>query len=38
MNETGAEKLLGRGDMLFVTPGLSHPLRIHGAPCGFRRD
>lgn len=31
MNETGAEKLLGRGDMLFVTPGLSVPLRIHGA-------
>ena len=31
MNETGAEKLLGRGDMLFVTPGLSHPIRIHGA-------
>jgi S-DNA-T family DNA segregation ATPase FtsK/SpoIIIE len=31
MNEIGAEKLLGRGDMLFVTPGLSHPLRVHGA-------
>jgi DNA segregation ATPase FtsK/SpoIIIE, S-DNA-T family len=31
MNETGAEKLLGRGDMLFVTPELSHPLRGHGA-------
>jgi S-DNA-T family DNA segregation ATPase FtsK/SpoIIIE len=31
MNQTGAEKLLGRGDMLFVTPGLSHPIRIHGA-------
>ena len=28
---SGAEKLLGRGDMLFVTPALSYPKRIQGA-------
>jgi S-DNA-T family DNA segregation ATPase FtsK/SpoIIIE len=27
----GAEKLLGRGDMLFSSPGFAEPLRIHGA-------
>ncbi len=26
----GAEKLLGKGDMLFVPPGSSRPLRLHG--------
>ncbi|MDR1603295.1 MAG: DNA translocase FtsK [Gracilibacteraceae bacterium] len=26
----GAEKLLGRGDMLFLPQGLSRPLRVHG--------
>jgi S-DNA-T family DNA segregation ATPase FtsK/SpoIIIE len=26
----GAEALLGRGDMLFVPPGSSRPIRIHG--------
>ncbi|HBB89518.1 MAG TPA: hypothetical protein DC047_18085 [Blastocatellia bacterium] len=31
INEPGAEKLLGRGDMLFVAPGLSRPVRVHGA-------
>ncbi|MEA2205531.1 MAG: segregation ATPase FtsK/SpoIIIE, family [Blastocatellia bacterium] len=31
INESGAEKLLGRGDMLFSAPGLSHPVRVHGA-------
>ena len=27
----GAEKLLGRGDMLFLPPGSSAPLRLHNA-------
>ena len=27
----GAEKLLGRGDMLFLLPGSSSPLRLHNA-------
>jgi S-DNA-T family DNA segregation ATPase FtsK/SpoIIIE len=27
----GAERLLGKGDMLFVPPGTSAPVRIHGA-------
>jgi len=27
----GAEKLLGRGDMLFLPPGSPEPVRIHGA-------
>ncbi len=27
----GAEKLLGRGDMLFIPPGSPEPVRIHGA-------
>ena len=27
----GAEKLLGRGDMLFLPPGKANPERIHGA-------
>jgi S-DNA-T family DNA segregation ATPase FtsK/SpoIIIE len=27
----GAEKLLGRGDMLFIPPGSPEPIRIHGA-------
>ncbi|MCZ6632106.1 MAG: DNA translocase FtsK 4TM domain-containing protein [bacterium] len=27
----GAEKLLGRGDMLFLPPGKSEPTRVHGA-------
>ncbi len=31
LDANGAEKLLGRGDMLFSTPGLSEPIRIHGA-------
>jgi S-DNA-T family DNA segregation ATPase FtsK/SpoIIIE len=31
INEPGAEKLLGRGDMLFLAPGLSRPVRVHGA-------
>jgi S-DNA-T family DNA segregation ATPase FtsK/SpoIIIE len=27
----GAEKLLGKGDMLFLPPGSSRPIRLHGA-------
>ncbi len=27
----GAEKLLGRGDMLFLSPGTHEPIRLHGA-------
>ena len=27
----GAEKLLGRGDMLFLPPGTAEPIRLHGA-------
>ena len=27
----GAESLLGNGDMLFIPPGTSMPIRIHGA-------
>ncbi len=27
----GAERLLGRGDMLFVAPGTAEPIRLHGA-------
>jgi len=29
--DTGAEKLLGKGDMLFLSPGRSEPIRIHNA-------
>ena len=31
INRPGAEKLLGRGDMLFMPPGTSNVLRVHGA-------
>jgi len=31
LDANGAEKLLGRGDMLFQTPGLAEAIRIHGA-------
>ncbi len=31
LDQNGAEQLLGRGDMLFLPPGASRPLRIHGA-------
>ena len=31
LDSNGAERLLGRGDMLFVPPGSSVPVRIHGA-------
>ncbi len=31
LDENGAEKLLGNGDMLFLPPGKPEPIRIHGA-------
>ena len=31
LDSNGAERLLGKGDMLFVPPGSSAPVRIHGA-------
>jgi len=31
LDSNGAEKLLGRGDMLFLPPGKATPERIHGA-------
>lgn len=31
INTTGAEHLLGRGDMLFLPPGASKLVRVHGA-------
>ena len=31
LDTKGAEKLLGRGDMLYSTPALPEPMRIHGA-------
>ena len=30
LDDGGAEKLLGRGDMLFIPPGTSEKVRIHG--------
>ena len=31
LDQSGAEQLLGRGDMLYMAPGLSHLTRVHGA-------
>ena len=31
MDANGADRLLGKGDMLFIPPGSSSPMRIHGA-------
>ncbi len=31
IDANGAERLLGRGDMLFLPPGTSHLIRVHGA-------
>ncbi|MCK5119398.1 MAG: DNA translocase FtsK [Candidatus Latescibacteria bacterium] len=31
LDANGAENLLGRGDMLFLPPGMPAPIRIHGA-------
>jgi len=35
LDSKGAEKLLGRGDLLFIPPGRSHPIRAQG---GFVSD
>ena len=41
LDQGGAEQLLGYGDMLFLPPGTSIPIRVHGAfvsgPGGARR-
>src|SRR6185437_14444402 len=31
LDRAGAERLLGQGDMLFIPPGVSQNLRLHGA-------
>jgi DNA segregation ATPase FtsK/SpoIIIE, S-DNA-T family len=31
IDQSGAEKLLGKGDMLFLPPGASSPVRLHNA-------
>ena len=31
LDRQGAEKLLGRGDMLYLAPGTSDPVRLHGS-------
>ena len=31
LDQNGAEQLLGKGDMLFVPPGASRTIRVHGA-------
>src|SRR6185369_16262010 len=31
LDRAGAERLLGQGDMLFIPPGVSTSLRLHGA-------
>ncbi len=31
LDANGAEKLLGRGDMLYLQPGRAQPVRVHGA-------
>ncbi len=31
LDQGGAEQLLGMGDMLYMTPGISHLIRVHGA-------
>jgi len=31
LDQSGAEQLLGMGDMLYMTPGIAHLTRIHGA-------
>ena len=34
LDQGGAEQLLGMGDMLYMTPGVSHLTRVHGAFVG----
>jgi len=31
LDQSGAEQLLGHGDMLFLSPGMATPTRVHGA-------
>jgi S-DNA-T family DNA segregation ATPase FtsK/SpoIIIE len=31
LDQSGAEALLGSGDMLYLPPGTGHPQRVHGA-------
>jgi S-DNA-T family DNA segregation ATPase FtsK/SpoIIIE len=31
LDHNGAERLLGKGDMLFLPPAISEPMRLHGA-------
>ena len=31
LDQMGAEQLLGHGDMLYLTPGMPAPIRVHGA-------
>ncbi|MDQ7015934.1 MAG: DNA translocase FtsK 4TM domain-containing protein [Gammaproteobacteria bacterium] len=31
LDQGGAEHLLGHGDMLYLPPGMAHPIRVHGA-------
>ena len=31
LDQVGSEKLLGKGDMLFLPPGSARPIRLHGA-------
>lgn len=31
LDQSGAESLLGQGDMLYLPPGLGYPVRVHGA-------
>ncbi len=31
LDQMGAEKLLGRGDLLFLSPGASEPIRLHAS-------
>ena len=31
LDQTGAEQLLGHGDMLYLPPGTADPVRVHGA-------
>ena len=31
LDQSGAEQLLGQGDMLYISPGTSMPIRVHGA-------
>lgn len=36
LDANGAESLLGKGDMLFIPPGSSSPIRLHGAYVGLK--